>query len=90
MIEAQHNSSNVAALKRVGISLLPGEHLDAAVDLEGGLTDELEASRTTLLLTNRRLIRYVAGGHRIDTISVALDDVQAVVVKRGDRNRQVA
>ena len=34
------------------------------------------------------MIRYAAGGHRIDTISVALEDVQAVEVKRGERNRQ--
>ncbi|MQG67392.1 MAG: hypothetical protein FI707_01185 [SAR202 cluster bacterium] len=88
MVETSRYMSNAAALKRVGIRLLPGEQMDAAVELEGGLTDELEPSHATLLLTNRRLIRYAAGGHRIDTISVALEDVQAVEVKRGERNRQ--
>ena len=87
MIETSRYMSNAAALNRVGIRLLPGEQMDAAVELESGLTDELKPSHATLLLTNRRMIRYAAGGHRIDTISVALEDVPAVVVKRGERNR---
>lgn len=88
MTDSDHYMSNEAALKRVGIRLLPGEELDAAVELEGGLTDVLEPAHATLLLTNRRLIRYSTGGHRVDTVSVGLDDVHAVEVKRGDRNQQ--
>ncbi|HJO82103.1 MAG TPA: hypothetical protein QF520_06845, partial [SAR202 cluster bacterium] len=41
MIETSRYMSNAAALKRVGIRLLPGEQMDAAVELESGLTDEL-------------------------------------------------
>ena len=51
MINAQRYLSNTAALRRVGINLLPGEELDAAVELETGLTDELEPSHEELLLT---------------------------------------
>ena len=80
--------SNQAALKRVGIRLLPGEEVDAALELEGGLTDVLEPAHATLLLTNRRLIRYSTGGHRVDTVSVGLDDVHTVEVKRAERNQQ--
>ena len=88
MSNSNHGMSNQAALKRVGIRLLPGEELDAAVELERGLTEVLEPAHATLLLTNRRLIRYTTGGHRVDTISVGLDDVQAVEVKRAERNQQ--
>ena len=88
MTNSNHHMSNEAALKRVGIRLLPGEALDAAVELEGGLTDVLEPAHATLLLTNRRLIRYSTGRHRVDTVSVGLDDVQTVEVKRAERNRQ--
>ncbi|MCH8309321.1 MAG: hypothetical protein IIB17_02345 [Chloroflexi bacterium] len=88
MIDNRRYLSNAAALRRVGINLLPGEELDAAVELESGLTEELESTRATLLLTNRRLIRYSSGKHYVDTISVALDDVHVVEVKRRERNRQ--
>ena len=88
MTNSNHYMSNEAALKRVGIRLLPGEELDAAVELEGGLTAVLEPAHATLLLTNRRLIRYSTGGHRVDTVSVGLDDVHAVEVRRADRNQQ--
>lgn len=88
MINSQRYVSNTATLKRVGINLLPGEELDAAVELESGFTEELESSHATLLLTTRRLIRYAASGHNVDTVSVALDDVQSVEVKRRERNRQ--
>ena len=88
MIETSRYMSNAAALKRVGIRLLPGEQMDAAVELESGLTDELEPSHATLLLTNRRMIRYAAGGHRTDTNGVARRDAEPVEVNRGGRNRQ--
>ena len=88
MINNRRYLSNTAALRRVGINLLPGEELDAAVELESGFTEELEPSHATLLLTNRRLIRYSVGGHYVDIISVVLEDVQAVEVKRRERNRQ--
>ena len=88
MSNSNHGMSNQAALKRVGIRLLPGEGVDAAVELESGLTEVLEPAHSTLLLTNRRLIRYTAGGHRVDTLSVGLDDVHAVEVKRAERNQQ--
>ena len=82
MINAQRYLSNTAALRRVGINLLPGEELDAAVELETGLTDELEPSHEELLLTTRRLIRYSTGGHYVDTLSIVLEDVHSVEVKR--------
>lgn len=88
MINNRRYLSNTAALRRVGINLLPGEELDAAVELESGMTEELEPSHATLLLTSRRLIRYSTGRHYVDTISVALDDVDSVEVKRRERNRQ--
>jgi hypothetical protein len=88
MINNRRYLSNTAALRRVGINLLPGEELDAAVELESGMTEELEPSHSTLLLTSRRLIRYSTGGHYVDTIIVALDDVDSVEVKRRERNRQ--
>ena len=88
MPNSNHCMSNQAALKRVGIRLLAGEELDAAVELEGGLTEVLEPAHATLLLTNRRLIRYSTGGHRVDTVSVGLDDVHVVEVKRAERNQQ--
>ena len=49
MINAQRYLSYTAALRRVGINLLPGEELDAAVELETGLTDELEPSHEEFL-----------------------------------------
>ena len=88
MINNQRYLSNTAALRRVGINLLPGEELDAAVELESGLTEELEPSHATLLLTTRRPIRYSTGKHKVDTLSFALDDVNSVEVKRRERNRQ--
>ena len=82
MINAQRYLSNTAALRRVGINLLPGEELDAAVELETGLTDELEPSHAQLLLTTRRLIRYSTGGRYVDTLSIVLEDVHSIEIKR--------
>ena len=88
MINAQRYLSNTAALRRVGINLLPGEELDAAVELDTGVTDELEPSHEELLLTTRRLIRYSTGGHYVDTLSIVLEDVHSVEVKRRERDRR--
>ncbi|MCD5399000.1 MAG: hypothetical protein LR120_04585, partial [Dehalococcoidia bacterium] len=88
MINTQRYMSNTAALRRVGINLLPGEEFDAAVEWETGSTDELEPSHATLLLTIRPLIRYSTCGHYVDTLSIVLEDVHSVRVKRGVRNRQ--
>ena len=88
MINAQRYLSNTAAPRRVGINLLRGEELDAAVELETGLTDELEPSHAQLLLTTRRLIRYSTGGHYVDTLSIVLEDVHSVEVKSRERERQ--
>jgi hypothetical protein len=53
--------SNQAALKRVGIGLLPGEQLDGAVELEGGMTDVLEPAHARLLLGIAFLLTYAGG-----------------------------
>ena len=60
----RNDIQNSLTLNQVGVGLLPDEHLEVAVELERGLTEELEQSHPTLLLTNRRLMRYSAGGHR--------------------------
>ena len=41
---------NSLTLKQMGLRLLPEEKLEVAVELEGGLTDELENGHATLLL----------------------------------------
>ena len=79
---------NSYTLKQVGIRLLPGENLEVAVELQGGLTEELEQSHATLLLTNRRLIRYSGAWHKANVVSVALDDIDSVEVNRTEKNRQ--
>lgn len=79
---------NTITLKQVGIRLLPDEKVNVAVELEDGLTEELEQRRATLLLTNKRLIRYSAAGHRTNVISAALEDVQTIEVNQADQNRQ--
>ena len=79
---------NSLTLKQVGIRLLPEERLEVAVELEGGLTDELEHSRATLLLTNKRLMRYSSSGHKTRVINLALEDVDSMEVNRTEKNRQ--
>ena len=79
---------NSSTLQRVGIRLLPGEKLEVAVELEGGLTQQLEQQHATLLLTNKRLVRYTAEGHRNNVVSVGLSDVDSIEVNRTDKNRQ--
>ncbi len=72
----------------MGLRLLPEEKLEVAVELEGGLTDELENGHATLLLTNKRLIRYAASGHKTNVVSAALGDVDSFEVSRTEKNRQ--
>ena len=72
----------------MGLRLLPDEKLEVAVELEGGLTDELENRHATLLLTNRRLIRYSASGHKTNVVSTTLSDIDSFEVSRTERNRQ--
>ena len=79
---------NSYTLKQVGIRLLPGENLEVAVALQVGLTEELEQSHATLLLTNKRLIRYSGAWHKANVVSVALDDIDSVEVNRTEKNRQ--
>ena len=55
---------NSLTLAQVGIRLLPEETVDLAVELETGLTEDLEQSQSTLLLTNQRLIRYSVSRHK--------------------------
>lgn len=79
---------NSLTLKQMGLRLLPEEKLEVAVELEGGLTDELENGRATLLLTNKRLIRYSSSGHKTNLVSAALSDVDSFEVSKTEKNRQ--
>ena len=79
---------NSLTLKQMGLRLLPEEELEVAVELEGGLTDELENSHATLLLTNKRLIRYSASGHKTSVESAALGDVDSFEISKTEKNRQ--
>ena len=79
---------NSSTLSNVGIKLLPDERLEVAVELEEGLTEELEQRRATLVLTDKRLVRYSAGGHKKSVVSVALGDVDSIEVSRTEKNRQ--
>ena len=80
-----HNS---LTLEQVGVRLLPDERLEIAVELEGGLTEELEQHQATLLLTNKRLMRYSAGQHKTSVASVGLEDVDYIEVSRREKNTQ--
>ena len=79
---------NSMTLRRIGVRLLPDERLKIGVELEDGLTEDLEQRHATLLLTNKRLIRYSAGGHRNNVVSVGVSDVDSIEVRRTERNRQ--
>ncbi len=79
---------NSLTLANVGVRLLPDEHVNIAVELEAGLTDDLEQSKSTLLLTNKRLIRYSASGHKTGVISTALDDVDTIEVTKSQKHLQ--
>lgn len=58
------------------------------MELQGGLTEELEQSHATLLLTNRRLIRYSGTWHKANVVSVALEDIDSIEVNRAEKNLQ--
>lgn len=79
---------NSLTLSNVGIRLLPDEKVDIAIELESGLTEDLEQSRSTLLLTNQRLIRYSVSRHKTSVVSSALDDVDSIEVTRSQKHRQ--
>ena len=83
-----NDALNSLTLKRVGVRLLPDERLQIGVELEEGLTEDLEQRHSTLLLTNKRVIRYSTGGYRINVVSVGVGDVDSIEVRRTDRNRQ--
>lgn len=79
---------NSLTLAQVGIRLLPEETVDLAVELETGITEDLEQSQSTLLLTNKRLIRYSVFHHKASVVSSTLDDVDSIEVTRSQGNRQ--
>lgn len=79
---------NSLTLAHVGVRLLPDETVDTAVELETGLTEDLEHSRSTLLLTNKRLIRYSSSRHKTNVVSSLLDDVDSIEVTKSQKHRQ--
>jgi VIT1/CCC1 family predicted Fe2+/Mn2+ transporter len=79
---------NTDTLARVGIKLLPEEELEVAVELEDGVTEQLEQSHATLILTDKRLIRYSTTGHSNNVVSVGLGDVDSIEVNRTEGNPQ--
>lgn len=79
---------NSLTLNQVGIKLLPDERVEVAVELEGGLTEELEQRHATLLLTNKRFVRYSGTGHRVNVLSTALADVDSIEVNQSAKNPQ--
>ena len=79
---------NSLTLSHVGVRLLPDEKVDIAVELETGLTEDLESSRSTLLLTTKRLIRYSVSRHKTSVISSMLADVDSIEVTKSRRHRQ--
>ena len=81
---------NSLTLNEMGIRLLPEETLAVAVELEGGLTDELEQSHSTVMLTNHRLIRYSASKHKTNVVSAILDDIDSIEIIKTFQNRQWA
>ena len=82
-----HNLDSLA-LEQLGVGLLPDERLEIGVGLDDGLTEDMEQRHATLLLTNRRLLRYSAAAHRANAVSIALEDVDSVEVGRTEKNRQ--
>lgn len=78
------------AVEWTGISLLPGEYPRMAVELQRGLTDELEQSRSSLLLTNKRVLRCSAAGHKRSTVCASLADIDTVEMRHTAKNRQWA
>ena len=82
------NGLNTKTLATVGIRLLPREKLEVAVELEDGVAEDLEQARATLLLTDKRLLRYSATGHSNSVVSVGLSDVDSIEVNRTEANLQ--
>ena len=79
-----------ASLEALGIRLLADERVHAAVELDDGLTEDLEQRRATLFLTDRRLVRYSEATHRANAVSVALSDLHTIEVSRTEKARQRA
>ena len=75
-------------LQMLGVNLVAGEEIEAAVYLDDGLTEDIEQRRATLILTDRRLVRYSVATHRANAVSLALSDVDAVDVSRTEKARQ--
>ena len=84
----RHQTIDSLNLKQVGIRPLPEERLEVAVELEGGLTEELGHRHTALLLTNKRLIRYSATGDKINVVTANVESIDSIEVKRTGKNRQ--
>ena len=82
-----HNLDSLA-LEQLGVGLLPDERLEIGLGLDDGLTEDMEQRHATLLLTNRRLLRYSVAAHRANAVSIALEDVDSVEVSRTEKNRQ--
>lgn len=81
---------NSLTLNEMGIRLLPNETLAVAVELEGGLTDEIEQSHSTVMLTDQRLIRYSASKHKTNVVSAVLRDIDSIEIVKTYQNRQWA
>ncbi len=79
---------NSLTLNQVGVRLLPDERVEVAVELEGGLTEELEQRHATLLLTNKRFLRYSGAEHKVNVVSTSLADVDSIEVNESAKNPQ--
>ena len=77
-----------STLQQAGISLLPDEKLEVTVRLEDGLTEDLEQRHATLLLTNKRVMRYSLARHRANVVSAALGDITSIEVYTTEKTRQ--
>ena len=78
----------ISKLAEVGVGLLPQENVEVFTELEGSLVEVLSRRRPALLLTDRRLIRFTEGEHRVDAISVRVEDIDSIEVRRTSRDRQ--
>jgi len=73
---------NTETLTHVGIKLLPEEELKVAVELEDGVTEDLEQSHAILILTDKRFILYSMTGHSNNVVNSGLSDVDSIDVNR--------
>ena len=73
-------------LTRGGVRLRPDEALEVAIDLESGLTEDLERTGAALLLTNQRIVHFTSDGRK--TTAAALEDVLGIEVHREERGTQ--